>query len=584
MTAPILRMSKLYAPTLKESPNDAEIASHKLLLRAGMMRKTASGVYTFLPLGYKVLAKVEAIVREEMDSIGAQEIMMPALQPAELWHESGRWNDYGPELMRLRDRHDHDFCLGPTHEELITSLVRNELRSYKQLPLSLYQIQVKFRDEIRPRFGLLRSREFIMKDAYSFHATQESLQETYDDMSRAYGNICDRCGLDYRPVEADSGQIGGKVTTEFMALAPAGEAELVHCSCGYAANTEAGECICHPTLYKNEGLEKIATPNVHTIEELAEFLSIPESSTVKALSGKSDDGRLVVMFVPGDHELNEIKASRAAGGFTLLTDEEMEAFGLHKGSMGPVGLPEGTYVIADRALEAVPAWVVGANEDGYHYVGAALGRDFTVDQWADLSVVKPGDMCPDCGLPLQGARGIEVSQVFQLGTKYSESMGATFMDEDGKEKPFIMGCYGVGVSRTVAAIVEQHSDEGGIAWPMSVAPAHVCVIPLSQDDTVMSTAEKIASQLADLDLEVVIDDRKERPGVKFADADLIGWPLQVVVGKRGLENGTIEVKLRRTGEKRDVPLSTLVELMSFARRQAKANKSGVGTFDVLFAS
>lgn len=584
MTAPILRMSKLYAPTLKESPNDAEIASHKLLLRAGMMRKTASGVYTFLPLGYKVLAKVEAIVREEMDSIGAQEIMMPALQPAELWHESGRWNDYGPELMRLCDRHDHDFCLGPTHEELITSLVRNELRSYKQLPLSLYQIQVKFRDEIRPRFGLLRSREFIMKDAYSFHATQESLQETYDDMSRAYGNICDRCGLDYRPVEADSGQIGGKVTTEFMALAPAGEAELVHCSCGYAANTEAGECICHPTLYKNEGLEKIATPNVHTIEELAEFLSIPESSTVKALSGKSDDGRLVVMFVPGDHELNEIKASRAAGGFTLLTDEEMEAFGLHKGSMGPVGLPEGTYVIADRALEAVPAWVVGANEDGYHYVGAALGRDFTVDQWADLSVVKPGDMCPDCGLPLQGARGIEVSQVFQLGTKYSESMGATFMDEDGKEKPFIMGCYGVGVSRTVAAIVEQHSDEGGIAWPMSVAPAHVCVIPLSQDDTVMSTAEKIASQLADLDLEVVIDDRKERPGVKFADADLIGWPLQVVVGKRGLENGTIEVKLRRTGEKRDVPLSTLVELMSFARRQAKANKSGVGTFDVLFAS
>ncbi len=584
MTAPILRMSKLYAPTLKESPNDAEIASHKLLLRAGMMRKTASGVYTFLPLGYKVLAKVEAIVREEMDSIGAQEIMMPALQPAELWHESGRWNDYGPELMRLCDRHDHDFCLGPTHEELITSLVRNELRSYKQLPLSLYQIQVKFRDEIRPRFGLLRSREFIMKDAYSFHATQESLQETYDDMSRAYGNICDRCGLDYRPVEADSGQIGGKVTTEFMALAPAGEAELVHCSCGYAANTEAGECICHPTLYKNEGLEKIATPNVHTIEELAEFLSIPESSTVKALSGKSDDGRLVVMFVPGDHELNEIKASRAAGGFTLLTDEEMEAFGLHKGSMGPVGLPEGAYVIADRALEAVPAWVVGANEDGYHYVGAALGRDFTVDQWADLSVVKPGDMCPDCGLPLQGARGIEVSQVFQLGTKYSESMGATFMDEDGKEKPFIMGCYGVGVSRTVAAIVEQHSDEGGIAWPMSVAPAHVCVIPLSQDDTVMSTAEKIASQLADLDLEVVIDDRKERPGVKFADADLIGWPLQVVVGKRGLENGTIEVKLRRTGEKRDVPLSTLVELMVFARRQAKANKSGVGTFDVLFAS
>ncbi len=417
MTAPILRMSKLYAPTLKESPNDAEIASHKLLLRAGMMRKTASGVYTFLPLGYKVLAKVENIVREEMDAIGAQEIMMPALQPAELWHESGRWNDYGPELMRLCDRHDHDFCLGPTHEELITSLTRNELRSYKQLPCSLYQIQVKFRDEIRPRFGLLRSREFIMKDAYSFHATQESLQETYDDMSRAYGNICDRCGLDYRPVEADSGQIGGKVTTEFMALAEAGEAELVHCSCGYAANSEAGECICHPTCYKNDGIEKIATPGVHTIEELAQFLDIPESSTVKALSGKSDEGKLVVMFVPGDHELNEIKAARAAGGFTLLTDEEMEAFGLHKGSMGPVGLPEEAFVIADRSLETVPAWVVGANEDGYHFVGAALGKDFKVDAWADLSVVKPGDSCPVCGLPLAGARGIEVSQVFQLGTK-----------------------------------------------------------------------------------------------------------------------------------------------------------------------
>lgn len=582
MTSPVLRMSKLYAPTLKESPNDAEIASHKLLLRAGMMRKTASGVYTFLPLGYKVLAKVESIVREEMDAIGAQEIMMPALQPAELWHESGRWNDYGPELMRLSDRHDHDFCLGPTHEELITSLVRNELRSYKQLPLSLYQIQVKFRDEIRPRFGLLRSREFIMKDAYSFHATQESLQETYDDMSRAYGNICERCGLDYRPVEADSGQIGGKVTTEFMALAPAGEAELVHCSCGYAANTEAGECICHPTLYKNDGLEKIATPGIHTIEELAEFLGIPESSTVKALSGKNDEGKLIVMFVPGDHELNEIKAARAAGGFELLTDEEMEGYGLHKGSMGPVGLPEGAHVIADRSLESVPAWVVGANEEGYHYVGAAVGRDFAVDEWADLSVVKPGDSCPVCGLPLQGARGIEVSQVFQLGTKYSESMGATFMDEDGKEKPFIMGCYGVGVSRTVAAIVEQHSDDAGIAWPMSVAPAHVCVIPLAPNGDVLPVAEKIAAQLADLGFEVVIDDRKERPGVKFADADLIGWPVQVIIGQRGLDNGTIEVKLRRTGDKRDVPMATFVEMMSFARRQAKASKAGYGTFDILF--
>ena len=464
----IMRMSELYAPTLKEDPADAEIASHRLLLRAGFIRKTASGVYTFLPLGKKVLAKVENIVREEMDGIGAQEIMMPALQPGELWHESGRWDDYGPELMRLVDRHDHEFCLGPTHEELITSLVRNELRSYKELPLSLYQIQVKFRDEIRPRFGLLRSREFIMKDAYSFHVDQESLQKTYDDMSAAYGRICERMDLDYRPVEADPGQIGGNVTCEFMALAEAGEAELVHCACGWAANAEAGDCLARPTVYDVPQMEKIATPNVHTIAELAEFLDIPESSTVKALSGKNDEGRLVVLFIPGDHELNELKAARAAGGFTLLSDEEMEGFGLHKGSMGPVGLPEEAHVIAARSLQAVPKWVVGANEDGYHYVGARLGEDFQVDEWADLCVVRPGDSCPSCGLPLEGARGIEVSQVFQLGDKYSRAMGASFMAEDGSEQPFLMGCYGVGISRTMAAIVEQHNDEHGIAWPLSV--------------------------------------------------------------------------------------------------------------------
>ena len=584
MTNIVLRMSQLYAPTLKEDPADAEIASHRLLLRAGMIRKTASGVYTFLPLGYRVLSKIEDIVREEMNAIGAQEIMMPALQPAELWHESGRWDDYGPELMRLVDRHDHGFCLGPTHEELITALVRNELRSYKQLPCSLYQIQVKFRDEIRPRFGLLRSREFIMKDAYSFHADQESLQKTYDDMSVAYGTICERCGLEYRPVEADSGQIGGKVTTEFMALAEAGEAELVHCSCGYAANTEAGACAARPTCYEVEAMEKVSTPGVHTIEELAEFLGIPASSTVKALSGKGDDGVLTVMFVPGDHELNEIKACRAVPGFELLTDEEMEAAGLHKGSMGPVDLPEGTRVVADSSLRAIPQWVVGANEDGFHFVGARLGEDFTVDAWADLCIVRPGDSCPACGLPLEGARGIEVSQVFQLGDKYSVAMGATFADEDGVERPFVMGCYGVGVSRTLAAVVEQHNDEHGIMWPLSVAPAHVCVIPLAVgDDEVQPAAERVARELAGLGLEVVIDDRDERAGVKFADADLIGWPLQVVIGKRGLAEGNVEVKLRRTGERKSVPLATFAEMMTFARRNAKKSKAGVGTFDMLFA-
>lgn len=579
--AEILHLSKLYMPTLKEDPADAEIASHRLLLRAGMIRKTASGVYTFLPLGFRVLQKVERIVREEMDGIGAQEIMMPALQPAELWHESGRWNDYGPELMRLNDRHDHGFCLGPTHEELITALVRDELRSYKQLPVSLYQIQVKFRDEIRPRFGLLRSREFIMKDAYSFHDSQESLQETYDEMSGAYGRICDRCALEWRAVEADSGQIGGSVSIEFMALAESGEAELVHCACGYAADAEAAECLCHPTVHRADCMEKIATPGVHTIDELAEFLSIPASSTVKALSGKDAEGELVVLFIPGDHELNDIKAERAVPGFELLTDEEMVAFGLHKGSMGPVGLPEEARVVADRNLRGIPQWVVGANEDGFHYVGAQQGVDFQVDAWADLCVAVPGDSCPGCGCALAGARGIEVSQVFQLGDKYSRTMDATYLDKDGKEQYFIMGCYGVGVSRTLAAIVEQHNDDDGIIWPPSVAPAQVCVLPLSSDDAVMNAATSIAGKIAKMGFEVAIDDRDGRAGVKFADADLVGWPLQVIVGKRGVAEGKVELKRRRTGERREMSFDYMEEMMSFVNRQMKNMPQG-GTN--LFAS
>ena len=581
----IIRLSRMYMPTLRDVPADADIASHQLLLRAAMIRKTASGIYTFLPLGYKVLSKIENIVRQEMDATGALEIMMPALQPSELWHESGRWDDYGPELMRLVDRHDHGYCLGPTHEELITSLVKGELRSYKQLPVTLYQIQVKFRDEIRPRFGLLRSREFIMKDAYSFHDSQESLQETYDAMSVAYGRICDRCGLEWRAVEADSGQIGGKVTCEFMALAESGEAELVYCDCGYSANTEAGECIAKPTVHEAGELTKISTPGIHTIEELAEFLGIPETSTVKALSGKDADGALYVLFVPGDHEVNEIKAARAVEGFELLTDDEMLKFGLHKGSMGPVNLPEGAKVVADVSLKDVPEWVVGANEEGFHFTGAALGRDFEVDVWADLCVVKPGDVCPECGKQLKGARGIEVSQVFQLGDKYSKSMGATYLDQNGKEQPFIMGCYGVGVTRTLAAVVEQHSDEAGIKWPAGIAPAHVCIIPLNVgDDLVQPAAERLAESLVEFGFDVAIDDRKERPGVKFADADLIGWPLQIVVGKRGLEEGTIELRRRRTGEKRDMDLSVATELFSFAKKHLFNRERGdIAMFEGLFS-
>ena len=583
MSNNVMRLSQLYAPTLKEDPGDAEIASHRLLLRAGFIRKTASGIYTFLPLGKRVLAKVENIVREEMDGIGAQEVLMPVLQPEELWEESGRSNAYGPERICFNDRHDHGLCLGPTHEELITALVRNELRSYKDLPCTLYQMQVKFRDEIRPRFGLLRSREFIMKDAYSFNADEASLDETYQQMSDAYGRICTRVGLEWRPVQADAGQIGGAETCEFHALAEAGESALVYCDCGYAASDEVGEGLACPTVYDVPEMKKIETPGVHTIGELAEFLDIPETSTVKALSGKNDEGKLIVLFVPGDHEVNEAKAAAAAGGFTLLTDEEMVQFGLHKGSMGPVGLPEGAYVIAAKSLQAVSKWVVGANEDGYHYVGAQLDKDFTVDQWADLVVVKPGDRCPKCGLELQGARGIEVSQVFKLGDKYSRAMGATFMDEDGKERPFLMGCYGVGVSRTLAAVVEQHNDENGICWPISIAPAHVCVVPLTvKDDLVQPAAEKLAADLADLGLEVVIDDRKERAGVKFAEADLMGWPLQVIVGKRGLSEGKVEIKRRATGERRDISLETLTELLGFARRSQRRWGNDLNAFAGLF--
>ncbi|MBI5231891.1 MAG: proline--tRNA ligase [Coriobacteriales bacterium] len=557
-----LRMSNLYAPTLKEDPAEAELASHRLLLRAGMIRKTAAGIYTFLPLGWRVLNKVADIVREEMDAIGSQEMVMTVLQPAELWTESGRWDDYGPELMRLKDRHARDFCLGPTHEELITTLVDNDTRSYRELPLSLYQIQVKFRDEVRPRFGLLRGREFVMKDAYSFHVDQTSLQEHYDEMSRAYGRICERLALEYRPVVADSGQIGGKVTTEFMALAEAGEAELVYCECGWAANVEAAETRVprSPAVSEPVALDKRPTPGLHTIAELAEAWGISEHDTVKTMAGKSPEGRLVFFCVPGDRELNPVKAGWAVSGVELLDEADFKEFGIPKGSLGPVDPPAGTLVIADASLKGDVAWGVGANEDGFHLYGAQPGRDFEVAQWADLVFAQPGDECPDCGGELLGARGIEVSQVFQLGTKYSEAMGASFTDENGDERPFVMGCYGVGVSRSLAAVIEQHNDDGGIAWPISVAPAEVAVLPLG-DGEIATAAEGLYNALADRGIEVVIDDREERPGVKFNDADLIGWPFQIVVGKKGLAEGKLEVKDRATNQKTSVDLDCVVEVV-----------------------
>lgn len=553
-------MSNYYAPTLKETPNDADIESHKLLLRGGFLRKTASGIYTFLPLGLRILQKIEDIIREEMNNIGSQEIMMPALQPSELWLESGRWNDYGPELMRLEDRHQHGFCLGPTHEELITDLIKNEINSYKQLPITLYQIQVKFRDEIRPRFGLLRSREFIMKDAYSFHSSQESLQETYDDMYDAYSKVCDRCGLKWRGVEADPGQIGGNVTTEFMALANSGEAELVHCDCGYAANVEAGECICKPAPFECDSMKKIHTPGIHTITQLSEFLGCNENQTVKALSGKTDDGEVVVVFAPGDHEVNDTKVARRIDGFTILSDEEMHDLGLHKGSMGPVNLPEGIKIYADISLKNIEKWVVGANEEGYHLIGAVPGKDFVVEDYFDLCVVKEGDKCPKCGKSLQTDRGIEVGQIFQLGTKYSNSMNATYSDENGVAKNHIMGCYGIGVTRTLAAVVEQHFDENGIIWPLSIAPAHVCIVTLGNDDKIITKAKEYASTLSEIGLEVVLDDRKERAGFKFADADLIGWPIQVIVGKKSIDKGNVEIKIRMNNKKCEICEQEFVDI------------------------
>lgn len=553
----VMKMSRLYAPTLKEDPAEAELASHKLMLRAGMIRKQAAGLYSYLPLAWRSLRKIEAIVRDEMDAAGAQEMLLPILTDADLWRESGRWNAYGPELMRVTDRHGREFALGPTHEETITDLITNELKSYKQLPVNLYQIQDKFRDEMRPRFGLMRGREFIMKDGYSFNATQESLQETYDAMKQAYANICERVGLKALPVVADSGQIGGDTSVEFMALADAGEAALVYCdSCGFAADEEAATTTVPVSEGPGDGtLTKVHTPGLGSIEAVAAFFGFPENGTRKSLALITEDGTPVVAIVPGDHELNDCKAEKLFGAYHLMTEDELTEYGLHKGFIGPVGLPEGIRLVVDETLRDSKSWTCGANEVDYHYTGACPGRDFTVDEWADLITVHAGDPCPHCGEALAGARGIEVSQVFQLGTKYSASMGATFTDEDGREKPFLMGCYGVGVSRTLAAIIEQHNDVQGIIWPVSVAPYEVSVISLDKKGEALDAAAAIADELEASGVDVIFDDRAERPGVKFADNDLMGFPYQVIVGKRGLANGTVELKCRATGEREDVALA-----------------------------
>ena len=558
-----MRMSSLYAPTLKEDPAEAVLASHRLLLRAGMIRKTAAGLYSYLPLAWRSLLKIEAIIRDEMDGIGAQEILVPIMTPAELWEESGRWDVYGDELMRMHDRHDRQFALGPTHEETFTDLIRNELKSYKQLPVTLYQIQDKFRDERRPRFGLMRGREFIMKDGYSFSANQESLQECYDQEKVAYQNVCDRTRLRALQVVADSGQIGGDTSVEFMALAEAGEASLVYCDCGYAADTEAAAAKIKVEEREPGQMCEIYTPDIGSIDDVAEFLHVSPAATRKALALVDGNGKPVVCFVPGTHELNEVKAKHAFGEYHMMTDEELDEFGLIKGFIGPVGLPEGIRVVGDLSLEDTQWWLCGANKADYHLDHVELGRDFEINEWKDLVTSQEGDICPECGLPLHAARGIEVGQVFQLGTKYSSALNATFTDENGQDKPLVMGCYGIGVSRLLAAVVEQYNDEKGIKWPVSVAPYEVSVLCLSnKDPQIWDAAGAVADACVAAGLETVVDDRAERPGVKFADADLIGFPWQVIVGKKGVTNGIAEVKERATDERFEVALDEVASWLA----------------------
>ncbi|WP_031410366.1 proline--tRNA ligase [Geobacillus vulcani] len=559
-----MRQSQAFIPTLREVPADAEVKSHQLLLRAGFIRQSASGVYTFLPLGQRVLQKVESIIREEMNRIGALELFMPALQPAELWQQSGRWYSYGPELMRLKDRHERDFALGPTHEEMITAIVRDEVKTYKRLPLVLYQIQTKFRDEKRPRFGLLRGREFIMKDAYSFHTSKESLDETYNNMYEAYANIFRRCGLNFRAVIADSGAIGGKDTHEFMVLSDIGEDTIAYSDASdYAANIEMAPVVA--TYEKSDEppaeLKKVATPGQKTIDEVTSYLQVSPERCIKSLLFRVD-GRYVLVLVRGDHEANDVKVKNVLDATVVewATPEETErVMNAPIGSLGPIGVSEDVTVIADHAVAAIVNGVCGANEEGYHYIGVNPGRDFVVSQYADLRFVKEGDPSPDGKGTIRFARGIEVGHVFKLGTKYSEAMNAVYLDENGQTQTMIMGCYGIGVSRLVAAIAEQFADEHGLVWPASVAPFHIHLLTANaKSDEQRALAEEWYEKLEQAGFEVLYDDRPERAGVKFADSDLIGLPLRVTVGKRAGE-GVVEVKVRKTGESFDVPVSELVD-------------------------
>lgn len=558
-----MRASEILAPTLREVPAEAEVISHILMLRAGFIRKSASGIYTYLPLANRVIKKVSQIVREEMDRKGGQELILPIMQPAELWQESGRWDVYGDELFRLKDRHGRSFALGPTHEEIITDLVRNEIRSYKQMPMLLYQIQNKYRDERRPRFGLMRGREFIMKDLYSFDRDEAGLDESYNKMFDAYTRVFSRCGLKFRPVEADSGAIGGSSTHEFMVLAESGEAAIVYCTeCEYAANVEKAEACSVDTVTPMDMLpmEEVATPNARTIEEVTAMLGVGPENLIKTLIYETEKEE-VVALVRGDREVNEIKLLNVLGALHLdLAGSEtvQRITGAEVGFAGPVGLKNVT-IIADHEVMKMVNAVAGANKTGYHLKNVKPGRDFKPDMEADIRIVQAGEPCPRCNGTLAMARGIEVGQIFKLGTKYSKALGAKFLDENGKEQYIVMGCYGIGITRTVAAAIEQNHDQDGIIWPMSIAPFQVIVVPVSaKSSEQVELAERIYSQLLEAGIEVIIDDRSERPGVKFKDADLIGYPIRVTVGNKAVDEGRVEVRLRKTGDTRDLPVEEVV--------------------------
>ena len=558
-----MRLSSMFVPTRKEDPSDAEVVSHKLLVRGGYIRMLARGIYTFLPLGWRSVRKIEAVVREEMNRAGAQEVMLPAVQPAELWEESGRWTEYGPELLRFQDRKGADFCVGPTHEEVITDMVRGDVKSYKQLPLNLYQIQTKFRDEIRPRFGLMRGREFIMKDAYSFDVDIPSAEVSYDKMFEAYHRIFQRLGFEYRAVEADTGNIGGSRSHEFQVLAETGEDEIVSCTeCGYAANVEKAQILVEevevPAGERAE-LEKISTPNARTISEVSALLKIPAEKLVKTLIYRAGE-ELVAVLIRGDHEANSIKIgdflSESEGleeaEVVLAADKEIKAVtGAPVGFAGPVGLKIPIY--ADHAVKGMIDFVVGANDADAHYQGVNHGRDFEVKAFADLRQARAGDACGRCGAVMESHRGIEVGHVFLLGDKYSKAMEAKYLDDQGKQQPMQMGCYGIGVTRILAAVVEQNHDKDGIIWPMAIAPYEVILTVLHIDnEEVMAAADRLYEELTAVGIEVVMDDRDAGIGAKFKDADLMGIPLRVTLGARGIKNGEVELKLRQESEAKNL--------------------------------